>query len=307
MISENLEQFNGKKVIDFNPKETLKDLTKYCYRIRIDYDDYEAGKKVVDLIDAFTSQSSTSTCEDLIIGAWDFEMDEDTSAEIVHQLASLKDHFKNLKALCFGDITYEEQEISWIQQCDVSPLLASFPALELFQVRGGEGLGISSLSHANLKTLIIETGGLSSNVIEDISNSNLPQLEKLEVWLGSNYYGFESTIEDLKTIIEGKIFPKLNYFGLKNSIIQDEIAIAISKSPLLNQLEVLDLSMGTLSDEGAQALVESAAIKNLKFLNLNHHYMTDDMVEKIKSLGIPVDVEGQEEEEEGYKYIEVAE
>lgn len=307
MIGENLEQFNGKKVIDFNPEKDLKDLKKYCYRIRIDYDDYEAGKKVIDLIDSFANISGTASCEDLIIGAWDFEMDEDTSAEIVHKLASLKDHFKNLKALFFGDITYEEQEISWIQQCDVSPLLVSFPNLELFQVRGGEGLRISTLSHSNLKALKIETGGLPPNVIEDISNSNLPQLESLEVWLGSDDYGFESTIEDLKTIIEGEIFPNLKYFGLKNSIIQDEIALAITQSPLLNQIEILDLSMGTLTDEGAQALVDCPNIKNLKFLNLNHHYMSDAMIEKIQALGLKVDVGGQEEEDEGYKYVEVAE
>jgi len=88
------------------------------------------------------------------------------------------------------------------------------------------------LKHKNLKTLVIQTGGLPPNVVQDIANADLPNLEKLELWLGDDNYGFESSIEDFDAIINGGKFPKLTYLGLKNSNIQDEIAIAIAKSPL---------------------------------------------------------------------------
>ncbi|MFN8512832.1 MAG: hypothetical protein U0841_09645 [Chloroflexia bacterium] len=66
-----------------------------------------------------------------------------------------------LTALFFGDIIVEESEISWIEQTDVSPLLAAFPQLEIFGVRGGNGLSFGQLRHDVLQTLIVETGGLS--------------------------------------------------------------------------------------------------------------------------------------------------
>lgn len=308
MVSENLTSFNGKSVIDFNPDEALKDLNHYAYRLRIDYDDYSSGKKIEELIHAFAKIPATAECEELIIGAWDYESSK-RADHIVQTLVELKDAFKNLKALFIGDITYEEQEISWIQQSDLSPLLSAFPSLELFQARGGDGLSLRELKHENLKTLIIQTGGLPPNVVEDIANAHLPNLEKLEVWLGDENYGFDSTIEDFNAIINGGKFPKLTFLGLKNSIIQDDIASAVAKSPLLKQLQSLDLSMGILSDTGAQALLDNPNSKNLKFLNLDHHFMTDGMMAKIKDFfGLAVSMEDQGNyENEDERYIEVSE
>lgn len=307
MISENLNSFNGKSVIDFNPEEALKDLNHYAYRLMIDYDDYESGETMEDLMRTFAQIPATAQCQELIIGAWDYESSKRADV-LVQTLVELKDAFKNLKAFFIGDITAEEQEISWIQQSDLSPLLAAFPNLELFQARGGDGLSLSELKHENLKALVIQTGGLPPNVVEDIANSQLPNLEKLEVWLGDENYGFDSTIEDFDAIINGGKFPKLTSLGITNSLIQDDIAIAIAKSPLLNQLHTLDLSMGILSDKGAQALLDNPNIKNLKFLNLNHHFMTDSMMAKIKGLGITVWMEDQGNyDDEDERYVEVSE
>ena len=307
MISENLDSFNGKSVIDFNPDEALKDLNHYVYRLRIDYDDYSSGKKMEDLIRTFARIPVIAECQELIIGAWDFESSKRAEV-LVQTLVELKDAFKNLKAFFIGDITAEEQEISWIQQSDLSPLFAAFPNLEFFQARGGDGLSLSELKHKNLKTLVIQSGGLPPNVVQDIANADLPNLEKLELWLGDDNYGFESTIEDFDAIINGGKFPKLTYLGLKNSNIQDDIAIAVAKSPLLKQLHTLDLSMGILSDTGAQALLDSPNIKNLVFLNLDHHFMTDDMMAKMGDLGIAVSMEDQGNyDDEDDRYVEVSE
>ncbi len=308
MINEHLDSFNGKPVVDFDPEEgLLKNLNHHVYRLRIDYDDYSSGKKMEDLIHAFARIPIIAECQELIIGAWDYESSLKPDG-FVQTLVELKDAFKNLKALFIGDITAEEQEISWIQQSDLSPLFAAFPNLEFFQARGGDGLSLSELKHQNLKTLVIQTGGLPPNVVQDICNADLPNLEKLELWLGDDNYGFESNIEDFDAIINGGKFPKLTYLGLKNSNIQDEIAIAVAKSPLLKQLHTLDLSMGILSDTGAQALLDSPNIKNLVFLNLDHHFMTDDMMAKMRDLGIAVSMEDQGNyDDEDDRYVEVSE
>lgn len=65
-----------------------------------------------------------------------------------------------------------------------------------FSGKGGDGLTFSSLQHEQLKTLIIETGGVPPNAVKQVGEARLPNLEKLEMWLGSNNYGFDSRIED---------------------------------------------------------------------------------------------------------------
>ena len=307
MINDNLDTFCGKPVIDFNTEEGIKGLDNCVYRLRLDYDDLDSGGKMEDLIEAFAETSVAATVQELIIGQWDCDSSNDASG-LVEKLVERKDTFKHLKALFIGDITSEEMEISWIEQSDLSPLLTAFPNLELLQIRGGNKLSLSNLNHANLKTLIIQTGGLAPNVVTQVANAHLPNLEKLEMWLGDDNYGFASTIEDFDPIINGGKFPKLTYLGLKNSRIQDEIAIKVAESPILDQLITLDLSMGILTDTGAEALLVSPKIKQLKSLNLNHHFMSNEMVEKLKGLYIDVSMEEQlDSEEEDYRYVEVSE
>ena len=89
-------------------------------------------------------------------------------------------------------------------------------------------------------------------------------------------------MEDLQPLLTGKCFPKLEYLGLRNSDIADDIAPVVVNAPILKQLKVLDLSNGTLSDVGAAALLNLPADLSLKELNLNHHYMTEDMVKRLK-------------------------
>ena len=45
-------------------------------------------------------------------------------------------------------------------------------------------------------------------------------------------------------------FPKLQYLGISDSEIQDELAEVVVNSRYMNQIETLDLSNGTLTDKG---------------------------------------------------------
>src|SRR5262249_2977768 len=133
---------------------------------------------------------------------------------------------------------------------------------------GGNNLSFGNIQHDHLKELVVQAGGLPPSVIHEVGAAKLPNLEHLELWLGEPNYGGDATAEDIAPLLKPNVFPKLRYLGLKNSEIQDEIAGVIAMAPVLNQLEVLDLSMGTLSDAGAKALLGSPAIKKLKKLDL---------------------------------------
>lgn len=283
MVSEHLQTFLDKPVKDYVPGEGI-DPQQLVYRISIDYGEEQT---ILEKIDAFAGEANAGEVKELIIGNFATEGYERQDAEgLVEKLVSLKGRLANLKALFIGEATYEESEISWIMQTDLSPVLAAWPALEHLQVRGGENLSFSNLQHDNLKRLIIETGGLPPNVIHEIGGARLPNLEVLILWLGTKNYGFGSRIDDFVPILTGLAFPKLVHLGLMDSEIQDMIAFAVANSPVLEQLKVLDLSMGALSDKGGAALVASPVIRKLEYLNLRHHYLSDGMMAQLQGLGI---------------------
>lgn len=309
-VGNNLEIFCGKVVEDYDPATGIADPDNIAYRIRISYDEYDSDVTIEGKIEQFANDPKAAQVTELIIGAFDFESSA-TTAGIVSTLVNKKSHFPKLQHLFIGDITYEENEMSWIQQSDVSPLFEAYPDLLHFQVRGGNDLSLGKLIHHKLETLIVETGGMPANVIREVCYATLPNLQKLELWLGTDDYGFDSTVDDLDPLFSDKLFPKLKVLGLRNSCISDQLAKKLIGAPVMNIIEELDLSMGTLGDEGGQALLDNPAVKKLKSLNLEHHYLSDDMMAKLHALGIPVNLSGQEDEDEydgeSYRYVEVGE
>lgn len=188
----------------------------------------------------------------------------------------------------------------------------ALPALEELRIRGGEGLSLGQVRHRCLKTLVIQTGGLPASVLHEIAAADLPQLEHLELWLGEENYGWDGSVEDIKGLLEPGKFPKLTYLGLRDSEIADDIAKVAARAPLLEQLNILDLSMGTLSDEGAHALAESELVKTLVLLDISHHYVSDEGLAALNRLGIQVNAAGLQKEDifldgEVYRYIAVSE
>lgn len=262
-------------------------------------------------LEALVEEPGAATLKALAIGPWDFELFDVDSTEVVGCLASLAGKLPALEALFFGDIDQEVAEISWIQQSDLKELIDAFPNLKAFGVRGGHALRLSDLSHPRLEKLVIETGGMSSDTVLDIIKSHLPSLKTLELWMGSEEYGGDSTAADLEAILSGRLFPKLEWLGIRNCPYADELAEALVGSPIMDTLKVLDLSMGTMTDTGAQALLDAPATRRLTRLDLEDNYISEDMGERLSSLGIEVNTatwkEVDEHDGELYRYVSVGE
>jgi len=265
----------------------------------------------VELLAQFTADFAARDVPALVVGDWGQAGAMNDSCSAVRALVAHADRLPNLRALFLGDIMMEESEMSWITHGDLSPLYAAFPRLEHLQIRGAEKLSLGDLTLPGLKTLIIESGGLGSKVVQQVFEANLPNLEHLELWLGTDDYGGDTTVEDLEPLLDGVLFPKLSYLGLRDYESVDALAQAIGSAPILDRIKVLDLSLGNLSDEGGEALLASPKIRQLEKLDLHHHYLSDDMIAKFKALGIEVDLsERQEADEDGdeiYRYIAVSE
>ncbi|MEK5467658.1 STM4015 family protein [Paenibacillus sp. FSL R7-0210] len=277
-------------------------------KLSIDYDGFEEGKRMETEIERLSESPEAAGLTSLTIGDWG-QAYEQSSEHVVEALVKHSASFPALRKLFIGDMSYEECEISWINQTDLSPLLPAYPELQSLTAQGGTDLRLSQLQHDKLEELIIITGGLSKAVLGDIAASRLPNLRKLELYLGVDNYGFDGGLEDLLPLIEPGKFPNLTYLGLKNSEIQDEIAAALADAPILDQLHTLDMSLGTLSDTGAEALLASERVKGLKLLNLSHHYMSDEMMLRLKNSGLPVDVSDQQQadDDDDWRYPSITE
>ena len=280
-------------------------------RVSLDWGAADAGERWTDAFADYLDTDHAKSASGLVVGIWDGLYESMSSERAVEALVTMRDRLPKLKAMFLGDITGDEFEISWIEQADVSPIFDAYPQLEVFKVRGGNGLRLGALRHEYLKTLVIESGGLAAEVIREIMGANLPELEHLEIWLGDPNYGATTTVDDLAPLLEGKLFPKLRYLGLRDSHIATEIAIAIADAEIVSRLETLDLSLGTLVDEGAQALVDSERIKGLKKLDLHHHFCSDEMMEKLNKLPIWIDSSDKLEPDEWggelWRYVAVSE
>lgn len=343
-INDNVKLFAGFSVEDFDKDQGINKSKDVVYRLRIDYEtaeDFESRSKpqsqekkgllgklfgkstseseqsapaydnaFQELFDAFVSDPNVGDTTALVIGDWGQCGMGDSSEIVVAELVKAKDKLSNLRHLFIGDITMEESEISWITQSDVSALWSAYPNLETFRIRGGNELSLGKLSLSKLETLIVESGGLPSNILDEVNSGTLPELKHLELWLGDDGYGWDGSINQLKEVLAGTQFPKLKYLGLRDSQDADEIAKVVSESAVLSSLEVLDMSLGVLSDKGVEALL-AVDLSGLKKLDIHHHYVSEEFVSKLEALDCEVDCsEKQEDDRDGdevYRYVAVSE
>lgn len=300
-ISSHVTTFANRRVEEFDTQIGIADPVGTAYALRCEYNE---GEIITDRIENFLKDPQASSIEALVFGMWNENVADGDSSVIVNALVAASDRLKNLKALFIGDITYDESEISWIVQSNISPILEAYPNLEVLRVRGGENLSFSPARHDKLKALIVETGGLRSEVITQILALHLPALEHLELWLGREDYGGDSSIATLRPILDIQLFPELKYLGLRDSEYSDDIAEAVVNSSAIQQIKVLDLSLGTLGDEGAEALLKSAAVNRLEILNVSDNFLSEGAIARLKQLNIQVmaDNQKQEEDEEEQRY-----
>ena len=308
-FNEHLTQFAGREVEDFDQEKGIRDPAK-ALRVSLDWDSFDAGKSIQAAVEALVADPLAGDLRALIVGAWDFEASLDSST-VVTALVAGRERLVALEALFLGDIIYEEQECSWIQHGSIEPLFSNFPNLRTLRVRGAEGLALGNVRHAHLESFAIETGGLRRELIPAIIGGELPALRRLELWLGDGGYGRTTEVADVEPLLRGKL-PALSHLGLCNAENVAEIVELVAKAELAPSLRTLDLSKGVLEDAGAQPLVDAAGrLGQLEALDLGENYLSEDMLAKLRSAGLPVVDSPQREAEsygdEEYRYVVVTE
>ncbi len=304
-IYQNTKTFIGKRVVDYDPDKKTTPGGKTVYRFRSDYDE----PNCLPHLTHFLSTPAAADAVGIVIGNWAGEDCDADPLEVIQLLCESSKKLSKLKAIYLGDIIPEENEMSWIHTADVTPLLQAFPDLELLRTRGAEGLALSVPKHSKLRGLICESGGLPADVVRSIGRSDFPALEHLELWLGTQQYGGDSTVEDLQPILSGDLFPNLRYLGLRNCEFADDVAAVIVNSPLVQRIETLDLSLGVITDEGGRALLSLPTDGNLQHASMHHNYMTAEVTRQLKKLPIKLDLSkpSHMDNDEEWRFVAVGE
>ncbi|PCG82820.1 cytoplasmic protein [Streptomyces sp. WZ.A104] len=296
--AQHLHEFGGLPAVDFQhttdgAAQPAADTV--AWRVSVDPygEDEGRDRPWEDEFNDFLDTVDPAGVRALIIGQWGEAYEEDSSVPIGLVLAAA-DRLTSLEAVFVGDLEAEQAEITWIEQSDVTALLAAFPALAEFGVRGGTDLVFPPTRHERLRSLTIQAGGLPVQVVRGVLDSELPALERLDLWLGVSAYGGDTEVADLAPLLSGTRFPRLSHLGLRNSEVQNEIAAAVASAPVVARLTTLDLSNGTLGDEGAAALLEGQPLTHLDVLDLHHHFLTEAMEERVRTAlephGVRVDL-----------------
>ncbi|MFD3410073.1 STM4015 family protein [Streptomyces cyaneofuscatus] len=300
--AEHLQAFGGLPAVAFQPKDDPADrpaADDVAWRISVEpYGDDDRDRPWADEFADFLGSVDPAGVKALIIGQWGEAYEENSSLPIDLVIAAA-DRLTSLEAVFVGDLEAEQAEITWIEHADVTTLLAAFPALTEFGVRGGSGLVFPPTKHDRLRSLTIQAGGLPVQVVRGVLDSDLPALERLDLWLGVSAYEGDTEVTDLAPLLAGTRFPRLHHLGLRNSEVENEIAAALASAPVVARLRTLDLSNGTLGDEGAAALLEGQPLTHLDLLDLHHHFLTEAMEQRVRSAlephGVRVDLSERNE------------
>lgn len=268
-------------------------------RFSYTYEDWENNKNAATMLEDIMNDPDFLGLEGIVVGCWGEAWDNGTVQPLIDGIVEKKDQFSHIKSLFIGDMDYEDCEVSWIMQADYSKLWDAMPQLEKLVVKGSNDLDFGKIAHENLRHLEVICGGLPKYVVQSIQKAHLPNLEKLVLYIGVEDYGFDGDISTIKELLEQSDFPKLDYLGLTDSEIQDEIAEAVLNSKYITQIRALDLSMGSLTDKGGQLLLEKLpGYPNVEELNLEYHYLSDQMMQNLKGLAsVSVNVDDQQEED----------
>jgi len=189
--------------------------------------------------------------------------------------------FKQLRYLVLGDPGESPAILTQRSNADLGPLLHALPLLDILRVRGGYGVRCSQ-GHAELRHLLFEGVTLAATTVDDLNAAEFPELSWLELWLGDPRAEADVGPDQIGPLLGTARYPKLERLAVRNTPFSDAVAMALSESPRLPTLAVLDLSGGTLGDDGLAALEPHLA--ELGVLFVHHNFATESTRERLKSL-----------------------
>ncbi|MEO8553930.1 MAG: WGR domain-containing protein, partial [Kofleriaceae bacterium] len=263
----------------------------FIYRVRLSHDSYsdeEFDGSTAEILDSVLRHPSGRFVVELAFMS-NGDPNEDNLQSLIDVLA--KKAPPTVRKLSFGD---NVDQISWHHIGNLGKLWKAVPNLQILEIETGE-FDVGKMEAPNLERAVFITGGLAKACGKNIATAVMPKIKHLEVYYGTDNYGGDCTIKEVRPLLDRTDLEQLEYLGLKNSEFGNDIAKAVVDAKIVKGLKTLDLSMSTITDEGAAALAAGAAkLAHLECLDLTHNYLTKDGIKAVKSICKKVVTEDQQ-------------
>lgn len=308
LLQANAEAWFGKLASDDNWRGcfgwTLKTGFWGRIRVRVDYDHRDTD--IPKLLAYALAHPSGKFLRELDLGLTNVEGDADYEGCI--RVLGKHGPLPSLRRLTIGDFVREESEISWVGVGDVRRLWPLLTGLEQLTLKGAN-IVLGTPKSASLRALAINTGGLPGAAGKSLGRAELPKLEVLEVWFGSEEYDGSCSAAHALGILQNPSFAGLRQLALANADFADDIAEVVARTELPAKLERLDLSMGTMTDAGAERLLARAeAFARLSVLDLSQNFLSPDMCARVSSALPNARFDEQKhEDDDDSRYVSVSE
>ncbi len=192
----------------------------------------------------------------LSLGRW---QSEESSYQTALEILGAKPRL-SLRSLVLGKGWDRDsgRALSFVEVGDASSALQRMPSLEVLKVHGNDAY-LGRLHLPRLRELRVRTQALSRGTLAALASAKLPELERLELWLGERPdHDVRADNTALLGLLTRAELPKLRHLALCRSGDTETLVEMLCRSPLLERLETLSLARGNLGGEGAELLVRSA-------------------------------------------------
>jgi uncharacterized protein (TIGR02996 family) len=277
----------------------------YIHRVRLSHDVYFEADwkgKTVDVLDLVLKHPSGR-----YVVEFSFQTNGDPSDGNLQDIIDLlgKKAPATTRKITFGD---NVDQISWHHTGNLSKLWKGVPNLRVLEIETGD-FNVGKREAPALERGVFITGGLGKACAKGIATATMPKIKHLEIYYGVDEYGGDSTIKEVKPLLDRTDLKDLRYLGIKNSTFANDIAGALDGAKVLKGIKTLDLSYSTMTDEGANALAAAkSSLAHLDVLDLTHNYLSKAGVKTVQGICKKVITAQQQESDDGeYYYVGIAE
>ncbi|MDB4959382.1 MAG: hypothetical protein JWO36_6951, partial [Myxococcales bacterium] len=203
----------------------------------------------------------------------------------------------SLRRLQLGADRDRDHEANWFHSgTAIERLWAPLRRLRHLVIDGGQ-YKLGTIDLPEVEYAAFRTGGLVAANARSIAAAHLPRVRHLDV-AGDHNNSTETLIaragrvtmsrddgvfSDLAPLFERTDLPSLTVLGITNSVFTDTICRALPSSRIVQQLEALDLSWGSMTDAGARALVENRdAFRRLEILDVSRNTLSRRGIEALQ-------------------------
>lgn len=284
--------------LGFIRSAVLRPEPRYGYEPRLDDEEESSTEALAALLADFLAHPSARFLRDLTVReVWSDVDDEAVLDPIVRAIAETEGPYDALRTLSLEkeDETYASWEIT-----NADPLFLDLPALESLAIRA-EFLSVGELGDPRLRHLRLEHC-VTSGVLRAIARTTWTELIELDLDLSRA----ANSPSDLAALFSSpERVPRLRRLRLRGANHTDELADLLLESRMIDGLEVLDLSGGSMSDDVARTFASRAGVfARMKRLDVSGNMMTRDGYDALRSLPCKVVFGEQVQAEDRYDGIQ---